>query len=189
VTDRTEPMSLSTPRTQPMAAADETFSALVREHSSYVFRVLQCLGVRAADVEDLCQETFVVVHRKLPTYEPRGALRSWIYGIALRIVSDYRKRAYRKRELLHEPPEQRSAADQERALERQQDWQLLGRLMAELSEEQRQVFVLFEIEALPMREVIAIVGCPLQTAYSRLQVARKHIAQQHAQLRAEGGVP
>jgi RNA polymerase sigma-70 factor (ECF subfamily) len=191
------PHAVHGPPCPPLSAAVEAgsstqadFSGLVREHSGYVLRVLRCLGVRDADVEDLCQEIFVVVHRKLPSYEPRGALRSWIYGIALRVVSDYRKRAHRKRETLSESvPELRVPAEQESALERQQDWQLLDRLTSGLSEEQRQVFVLFEIEALPMREVSAIVGCPLQTAYSRLQVARQHLAAQLARLRAEGGLP
>ncbi len=171
------------------AGADAPFGAIVRAHSQYVWRVLRCLGVREADVEDLCQETFIVVHRKLPSYEPRAALRTWIYAIAMRVVGDYRKRAYRKRETLVErPPDVRIDGEQERALQRQQDWELLDRLLGALSEDQRQVFVLFEIEALPMREVSEIVSCPLQTAYSRLQSARKQIADELARLRAEGAV-
>jgi len=172
------------------AGSSDAFSAIVREHSQYVFRVLRALGVRGADVEDLCQETFLVVHRKLPSYEPRAALRSWIYGIALRVVSDYRKRAHRKREALVERlPEQLTAAQQHNLLEQQEDWELLDTLLHALGEEQRQVFVLYEIEGLPMREIAEIVGCPLQTAYSRLQVARKHIAEQLLRLRAAGGAP
>lgn len=171
-------------------ASTESFSAIVRAHSGYVFRVLRCLGVREADLEDQCQETFIVVHRKLPSYEPRAELRTWIYAIALRVVSDYRKRAYRKREALVERvPELRAQAEQELTLERRQDWELLDKLMSALSEEQRQAFVLYEIEALPMREIAEIVGCPLQTVYSRLQVARKQVAHQLARLRARGEMP
>jgi RNA polymerase sigma-70 factor (ECF subfamily) len=171
------------------AGGEERFSAIVRDHSQYVWRVVRCLGVRDADIEDLCQETFLVVHRKLPAYEPRAALRTWIYAIALRVVSDYHKRAYRKRErLVDQLPNAPLEAEQERALERRQDWELLDRLLGALDGDQRQVFVLFEIEALPMREVCEVVGCPLQTAYSRLHSARKQVADQLARLRAEGTV-
>ena len=173
----------------PTARELDPFSAIVREHSRYVWRVVRCLGVRDADLEDLCQETFMVVHRKLPSYEPRAALRTWIYAIALRVVSDYRKRAYRKREqLVAELPDVRIAAEQERALQRREDWQLLDRLLATLGEDQRQVFVLYEVEAVPMREVCEAVGCPLQTAYSRLHAARKQVADELARLRAQGAV-
>jgi RNA polymerase sigma-70 factor (ECF subfamily) len=181
------PRPLDGPELGPASGA--ALTAIVRAHSQYVFRVLRCMGVREGDVDDLCQETFLVVHRKLPTYEPRAALRSWIYAIALRVVSDYRDRAHRKREMLvDEPPERIATAQPSEALERRQDWALLDRLTAELSEEQRQVFVLFEVEELEMREICQIVGCPLQTAYSRLHAARKRIADKLARLRAEGAL-
>lgn len=163
------------------------FTAVVRAHSQYVWRLLRGMGVREGDLDDLCQETFLVVHRKLPGFEPHASLRSWIYGIALRVTADYRKRAHRKREtLMAEPPEVSSTRGPAHVLEQQQDWALLDRLMAELTEEQRQVFVLFEIEEVAMQEVSAIVGCPLQTAYSRLHAARKHIAERLHALRTRG---
>lgn len=160
---------------------------LVRAHSQYVWRLLRGMGVREGDLDDLCQETFLVVHRRLPTFEPRASQRSWIYGIALRVAADYRKRAHRKREtLVAEPPEVSGAHSPAHALEQRQDWALLDRVMAELSEEQRQVFVLFEIEEVAMQEICAIVACPTQTAYSRLHAARKRIAEQLQALRARG---
>ena len=169
---------------------DEAFSSIVRAHSQYVFRVLRCLGVPAADLEDLCQETFIVVHRRLQSYEGRAALRTWIYAIALRVVADYRKRAYRKREaLVAHLPELRAAAEQERTLERREDWGLRDRLLSALGDEPRQVFVLYEIEALSMREIAEIVGCPLQTVYSRLHAARKQVAIQLTRMRARGVLP
>lgn len=170
--------------------AADPLSEIVRCHSGYVFRVLRCLGVREADLEDLCQDTFIVVHRKLPSYEPRSELRTWIYAIALRVVSDYRKRAYRKREaLMDRVPELRAQAEQELTLERRQEWELFARLLSALPDEQRQVFVLYEIEALPIREIAQIVGAPLQTVYSRLQVARKQVEAQLARMRAKGALP
>jgi RNA polymerase sigma-70 factor (ECF subfamily) len=153
---------------------ERQFRTLVQEHAPYVWRVLRSLGVADADLPDVCQETFIVVHRQLATFEGRSALRTWIYGVALRVASDYRDKAYRRRELpTDELPELVQVAQQQQELERQEAWQLVDELLAGLDESQRRVFVLYEIEQLQMSEVAAIVACPLTTAYSRLHAARK----------------
>jgi len=160
------------PASEPRAALGE----LMREHTPYVWRVLRSLGVRESDLEDVCQETFIIVQRRHHTLENPGALRSWIYGIALRVVSDYRAKAHRRHEVLSsEPPESLLQPPQEATLDRKRAWALIDELMTRMTEEQRQVFVLYEVEELGMREVSEIVGCPLQTAYSRLHAARKHV--------------
>lgn len=167
------------------SAEQLAFHQLVVEHAPYVWRVLRSMGVPESDLPDVSQETFIVVHRQLKTFEGRSALRTWIYGIALRVASDYRDKAYRRRErATAELPELPFAAGQEKQLHNQQAWQLVQTLLAELNEERRQVFVLYELEQLPMREVAAIVGCPLTTAYSRLEAARQAI---QASLQARRG--
>lgn len=182
----TPPLTALQSAPQAAGSADADFSQIVREHTAYVWRVLRCMGVREADLDDLCQDTFMIVHRKLHTFERRSALRTWIYGIALRLVSDYRQRAHRKREqLVASPPDHASTAHPELALQQREDWVLLDQLMHGLAEEQRLVFVLYEVEQLTMRDVSEIVGCPLQTAYSRLHIARKRIADALAQLNAQ----
>ncbi len=52
-----------------------SFDAVVAEHGPYIWRVLRRLGVRASDIEDVWQETFIVVHRKL------GRLRRPVLGV------------------------------------------------------------------------------------------------------------
>jgi RNA polymerase sigma-70 factor (ECF subfamily) len=149
------------------------FAQLVRTHAPYVLRVLRSLGVSSSDLPDVSQEVFITVHRQLPLFEGRSALRTWIYGIALRVASDYRSKAYRRRELPSEaPPEQFAHPSQQAQFERREAWQLIERLLAQLDEDRRRVFVLYELEQLSMREVSEIVGCPLSTAYSRLNSAR-----------------
>jgi RNA polymerase sigma-70 factor (ECF subfamily) len=155
------------------AVSEREFSALVAEHAPYVWRVLRSLGVREDDLEDVSQEAFLVVHRRLHTFEGRASLRTWICGIALRVAANYRGKAHRKKELVTaEPPERNAPPTQESELERRRAAALLDTLLASLSAEARQVFVLFEIEQLSMREVAEAVGCPLTTAYSRYYVAR-----------------
>jgi RNA polymerase sigma-70 factor (ECF subfamily) len=158
--------------------AQLAFAEIFREHAPYVWRVLRRLGVREADVEDLCQEVFVIVHRKLPEFEGRSSMRTWIYGICIRVASDHRRRAHvRREEPTDAPPEERKSAPQLHELEREQARVLLSRALAELDDDKRAVFVLYEIEALEMKAVAEAVGCPLQTAYSRLHAARKKVTE------------
>jgi RNA polymerase sigma-70 factor (ECF subfamily) len=170
-------------------AAPLDTATLFRAHAPYVWRALRRLGVREADIEDVCQEVFVVVDRRKGDFEGRSSAKTWVYGIALRTASDYRKRASHRRETLtSEPPEERSTDDPHEALEARQARAILDRLLDELDDDKRAVFVLYEIEELPMNEVADAVGCPLQTAYSRLHVARAKITEGARRLREKRGV-
>ncbi len=146
------------------------------EYVQFVARVLRRLGVRDADLEDCCQEVFTAIHRRSSSFDGRGTVRSWVFSFARRVAADHRKRAHVRRETLDsesvEPsvePTVDAAIDQRRARA------LLDTLLDGLDDDRRAVFVLFELEQLPMTEVAELVRCPLQTAYSRLHSARKHI--------------
>jgi RNA polymerase sigma-70 factor (ECF subfamily) len=163
-----------------------TAGALFREHAAYVWRALRRLGVADVDAEDACQEVFVTVHRRLSTFEGRSSVRTWIYGICIRVAADYRKRVSVRREVSsNHPPDQAVPAQQETAVVVREARALLDRLLDLLDDDKRAAFVLYEIEELPLREVAEALGCPLQTAFSRLQAARREIEDALARLRAK----
>lgn len=159
---------------QPAAAGHPTTAQVFAEYGQYVFRTLRYLGVPERDLPDVVQETFVVVHRKLPEFEARSSVRTWLYRICRRTASDYRRKAHVRRESLREPTEElvHATTQPANAIEARQ---LLLRALDTLDEEKREVFVLAEVEGLTMMEVIEVVGCPLQTGYSRLTAARKRV--------------
>ena len=160
----------------PTAPEVPAFADIFRDHAPRVWRSLRGMGIREADVEDLCQEVFMVVHRRLPTFEGRSALSTWIYGICVRVASDHRRRAHVRREQpVEEVPDERRSAPQLREIERRQARAMLREALDELDDDKRAVFVLYEIEGLGMKEVAAAVGCPLQTAYSRLHAGRDRV--------------
>jgi RNA polymerase sigma-70 factor (ECF subfamily) len=166
------------------------FDAVVAEHGPYIWRVLRRLGVRPSDVEDVWQETFIVVHRKLDAFEGRSQLRTWLSAIAVRVASDYRNRAHRRREqATDEVPDGGSAASQHDDFVEQERRALLDRLIGELKPEQREVIVLYEFAELPMQEVAEALGCPLQTAYSRLHAGRRALEQAARRESARRGLP
>lgn len=170
-----------------LTPAAPTFAAVFTENAPFVWRALRRLGVREADVPDVCQDVFVVVHRKLPGFEGRSTLRSWIYGICIRTAADHRRRAHVRHEMpTPDPPEGEVAATQTIAVERRQARALLDTALDLLDEDKRAVFVLYEVEELTMSEVAEAVGCPLQTAYSRLHAARRIVKES---LEQAGGAP
>lgn len=153
-----------------------TFREVFEENLPYVWRALRYLGIPESDLADLCQEVFLVVHRRLDDFEGRSSLRTWIYGICLKVASSHRRRAHVRRETMHStPPECVASASQERAVEQQERRDLLLQVLRGLDDGPREAFVLFEIEGRSMEEVAELLGCPLRTAYAKLYSARDEI--------------
>lgn len=152
------------------------FQDIFAQHVDFVWRVLRRHGVPERELEDYCQEVFVVVHQKRATFEGRSSLRTWIYAIAVRVALGARRKSHVRREVLEATPPEEAAA--ESALERAATNQTLARAAQALSAmapEKREVFVLYELEGLTMAEVAASLEIPEPTALSRLYTARQEI--------------
>jgi RNA polymerase sigma-70 factor (ECF subfamily) len=160
-----------------MPQADPTeLAALFDAHAPYVFRVLRRFGVRDADVDDVLQEVFLVVMRRYADFEGRSKVRTWLYAICRGCASNYRQRAvHRREELRAESPEMTAASCPAEALAGQQALERLDASLDRLPDAQRQVYVLYELEEIPMAEVAEIVDCPVNTAYARLRAARASV--------------
>jgi RNA polymerase sigma-70 factor (ECF subfamily) len=172
------------------AAQRQNVRAIFEQHAGFVWRSLRHLGVRDSDLEDVTQEVFVVVHNRLQSYDERDKLRSWLYAICSRVAKAHVRKIVRRREnITAEPPELDVPATQ---LERLAEVQALAygkQVLAALPEEQRTVFMLYEVERMSMAEVAATLGCPLQTAYSRLHKARERVVAMVGRARLREEVP
>lgn len=154
----------------------ERVRKLFAEFAPFVWRSLRRLGVPDADVDDMLQEVFLVVYQRLDDYEERDRARSWLYSICVRVASSQRRKLSRRREsVTSELPEQKLAAPQLQYVEDREALAFGERLLRLLPAEQREVFVLYEVEHLPMAQIAEALGCPLYTAYSRLRLARQRI--------------
>ncbi len=163
------------------------FRAAYDENVRFVWRSVRRLGVHPSDVEDACQEVFLVVHKRLDSFDRERSLRAWIFGIAFRIAAKYRRRAHARYEQAEAEPEAVSEPDQADGVQKRQAMERLDRILSELNDHQRAVFTLYELEQLSMNEVATLVDCPLQTAYSRLHAARKHVQAAIARLQTQTG--
>jgi len=168
------------------------------EHADFVCLTLQRFGVRDVDLEDQLQEVFVVVHRRLHTFDGSSRMRTWLFGICMRVAAGYRKRAFRR----HERPsiDERGGEDlfdtlpttetspEEAALAKEQRERLLA-ILDSMDLEARGIFVMFEIDEVPCDEIAEMLGIPTGTVYSRLHAARKAfqaaVAREDARLRNE----
>jgi RNA polymerase sigma-70 factor (ECF subfamily) len=145
---------------------------LYAEYAPMVWRALIHLGVPDADREDLLQEVFVVVHRTRDSYQGRGQLSSWLYGIALRVAS-----RHRRREQVRKSPSSSEGQVELRTPEHvatlRQRAELLQRILDRLPDLKREVFVMFELHDMSTAEVASALGVPRGTVFSRLHAARE----------------
>jgi RNA polymerase sigma-70 factor (ECF subfamily) len=155
-----------------------SFQAIYKRYFDFVWSSARHLGAAADAVDDVVQDVFIVIHARLVTLQNPEALRSWIYGIVRRTVSDYR-RSRRNRdaagarlgaELKSTGSSQPSPLD---FTERNAELELLESLLAELDEAKREIFVMVEVLEMTVPEVVQSLDIPLNTAYSRLRLARK----------------
>jgi RNA polymerase sigma-70 factor (ECF subfamily) len=169
------PMALSLTRptvAEPREnASGLAFEAVFRLHFRGVWRTLRRLGVANAYLDDAAQDVFVVVHAKLAGFDGRS-LRGWLYAIAVRVASDYRREALRRATAPLDETLTHSAPDPARQNELHESVCLLHSLLAELDVEKRTVFVLGELEELRVPEIAEALGVNLNTVYSRLRAAR-----------------
>jgi RNA polymerase sigma-70 factor (ECF subfamily) len=155
-----------------------------------LWRFLRRLGVAEADVDDAIQEVILVLARKLGQVA-LGSERSFVFSTAFRVASDMRKRSKRRREVdeaaLTELPS--SARDPEASAHAQRMVVLFGRVLNQLSLEQRAVFVLYELEELTMAEIAQALELPLGTVASRLRRGRETFERLAAEVLGGGEEP
>jgi RNA polymerase sigma-70 factor (ECF subfamily) len=166
-------------------AFDEVYAA----HAAFVWRVLRTFGVGEGQIEDAVQDVFVVVHRRLPEWEGRAAITTWLFSIARRVASTHRRRAGSERTrtepLVDEPA---GTADTYAAMSRAQAAATVLAILEQLDEDKRVVFALVELEQLSVPEVARMLDIKLNTAYSRLRLAR-HAFESAVRAREEGRTP
>ncbi len=150
-----------------------SFEAVYQQHFDFVWRLARRFGAEEGAVDDVVQDVFVVVHRKLGDFEGRSSMRTWLYGIARRVVSDHRKKRSRRRETAIEDagPVEEPAADPEGRAAQAQRLAQLRRLLDEL-------------EQMSAPEIVGLTGAKLNTVYSRLRLARRAFERGLARMRA-----
>jgi len=166
------------------------FDALYENHFDLVWRTARRLGIPSSAADDVVQDTFVVVHRRLDKYDGETPIRRWLIGILTRLVADQRRR-HRRKESANVPQSEDSARALASALpapsaelEQAEAVRLLDALLGELDEDKREVLVLAQLEELSVPEIAELLGANVHTIYARLRSARREFDATYARHRA-----
>jgi RNA polymerase sigma-70 factor (ECF subfamily) len=166
-----------------------TFDEIYADYFDMVWRAARRLGTPEASVDDVAQDVFLVLHRRLREIdEGRATLRSWIYGVVVRVVRDHRRTFRRKdarcvplaTDARSEVPIPSSDPAPSDVAERNEAFALVCALLDELDQDKRELLVLSELEEMTVPEIARILQANVQTVYSRLRAARKAFDQAHA---------
>jgi RNA polymerase sigma-70 factor (ECF subfamily) len=164
---------------------DEVYRTCFRD----VARWARALGAHDADAEDLAQDVFVIVRRKLERFDGRN-LPGFLYRITERTVRDYRRSAWIRNLFRNRSPLPQLVSpgvDGLRALQERERRALLDALLAKMTEKRRATFVLFEIEGYSGEEIAQMQSLPVSTVWTRLHHARKDFLRFVAELSSRGG--
>jgi len=175
------------PGKPPQAALTYEFDAIYEQQFELVWRTLRRLGVAPAAVDDALQDVFLVVHRRLAEFEQRSSMRTWIFGITLRVASDYLRRGRRLERTTALDVELRDeqALDPLEHHARSEAVSLLYAALGQLDPDKRAAVVLAELEEMSLAEVAAAVGSNVNTVSSRVKAARRQFEAAVRHLRAK----
>ncbi len=151
------------------------FERVYRDQFEFVWRTLRASGVGRGEIDDALQDVFLVVHRRLPEFEGRASIKTWVYEIARRVALRCRARAA-QRALRHaELPDLPARDDLDTAVDRASASKVLSAFVSTLDEDRRQAFILAEFWDMPGREISEFLGVNMNTVYARLRSARAEL--------------
>jgi len=159
------------------------FDALYEAQFDFVYRIVARLG-GSMHAEDLAQEVFVVVSRRLGEYRGEGRVTTWLFRIAYRVVGAHIRRDRLRRRILElfgasvAPAQPFAITDAERAA----DARRVRAALERLSFEKRSVLVLFEVEGWSCDEISHALEVPVGTVYTRLHHARRDFQKAYARI-------
>jgi RNA polymerase sigma-70 factor (ECF subfamily) len=155
-----------------------SFAEFYEEHFSFVWRNVRRLTHTESVVDDLVQEVFLIVLRRLPDFEQRTAApTTWLFAILINVVRGYHRTTRRRIKPQPADFETVMAPDTgpDASAERAQALRMMNELLAALDDDKREVYVLAELEQMTAPEIVEITGANLTTVYARLRDARREI--------------
>ncbi len=163
----------------PQISAQLIFEDVYHAYFRQTVAWMRGMGVPEAEIEDVAQDVFLIVRRKLPHFHG-GNLAGWLYRIAHLTVRNFRRRAWFKNvfsrgQNLDSMEVAGMSASPAMALEKKQDQHVLTQMLARMSDKRRTTLVLFEIEGYSGQEIATLHGVPVKTVWTRLHHARKDL--------------
>jgi len=166
------------------ARAQELFRAAYTEHLGWMLNTVRRLGVGPSDAENVAHDVFSTAWKRLDTYSPERPMRPWLFGIAFRVITNRKTAKSGHEDLRSELDDAAGGAHRpDELLEAEVTRRHVLLALDALPADQRAVFVGADIESTPITELAEALEIPLNTAYSRLRLARQRFEAAFASLR------
>ncbi len=149
---------------------------IYENHFDFVWAMTRRFGVSPDAMDDVVQEVFMVVHRKVATLESPTSVRSWLYSIVRKCASNHHRRGRSSTHSdtdVNELPDVANGQTPADLAERGENVRHLWQLLDTLDVPKREVFIMAELGELSCPEIAEALDIPLNTAYSRLRHARE----------------
>lgn len=167
--------------TKTNASDSDAFREILRTHQTTIFQLVYRMVGNRADAEDLTQEIFWKVYRKLDTFQEESSLGTWLHRIASNTCLDYLRKKHHSTEYVDdwEALEFRmnlpSVQNSLEKIIRQEHMEQVQDALAELPEKQRLVFLLYYQQDLSYREIAEVLEIPLKTVGTHLHRSRSQL--------------
>lgn len=170
---------------------EEAFAALYETHKRRVYSLCLRMTGNAAEAEDLAQEAFLQLFRRISTFRGESAFSTWLHRLVVNIVLMHlRKKGLQQVPLedtdnRQEEPVKREYGDDDRRLLGSIDRLTLGRAIEQLPPGYRVVFILHDVEGYEHNEIAQIMNCSVGNSKSQLHKARLKLRAALRQQRSE----
>lgn len=179
---------MPTAATSPAPDERARLSAIYREHFEFVWRSLRRLGAPEHALEDATQDVFLVAARRLDEFEGRSSIRTWLFGVAMRVVRTQRRTLWRHKRKVDALAAAVPEFEGDDPMAQRDAQRLLLTLLDELDDDKRAVYVLAELEGMTAVEIAEGLGANVNTIYTRLRAARQQL-RAAASKHLEGATP
>ena len=158
---------------------EDAFRELFTTHKNHVYSLCLRMTANVAEAEDLTQDCFIQVFRKLGTFRGDSALSTWIYRVAVNTaLMHFRKKALKQVSLDHKPDmpgERIDLAQKDGRLIGTVDRLALARAISDLPHGYRTIFLLHDVQGYGHHEIAKILRCSVGNSKSQLHKARMRI--------------
>jgi RNA polymerase sigma-70 factor (ECF subfamily) len=166
---------LSVPSGRPSAPPGSECLEVFERELDYLFMTLQRMGAGGAEIDDLLQEVFMILHRRWPTLDVKRSLRPWLFGVTFRVLRASRRR--RAREVLcGEFDLEDTSANPEISLQDRESLGLLSAALDRVPQARRSVVVMHDLEGVEIADIARQLSMSRIGVYSRLYKGRRELA-------------
>jgi RNA polymerase sigma-70 factor (ECF subfamily) len=161
------------------------FRVIFETGFDYIWNAIRRLGVAPSDLEDISHDVLLDVYRKIDTYDPERPLKPWLFAFSFRAASEYRRRRRVRGEVSESVEVVDTSPLVEERLVEHENRALVAAALESLDLDRRAVFVLHDLDDVAVPEIARALDIPLNTAYSRLRVARERFVKAITRLRGQ----